>query len=329
MAANNAASSSSSLCNKISNLSIIILFHQSPLAYPPIIPKTSPYPLPSTPNSQLRFHLTPLFPSHFRPFSSVYDGLELEDDTPNSDEEYPELEFAQVVVHNELKRPKVPGSGGSAGRLYVGSLPYFINSTQLAEVFAEAGKVISVEVIHDKVTDKSRGFGFVTMETFEEAKEAIRKFDGSQVAGRTIKVNFPEVPRGGEKELMGPKIRELNRNFVDSPHKIYAGNLGWGLTSQALKSAFANQPGVLSAKVIYERDTGRSRGFGFVTFETAEAAASALDTMNGVEVEGRPLRLNIATDRGAAQASPPLPEVVIEAVDMMSCLLALTHRELF
>uniref|UniRef100_A0A803QN38 RRM domain-containing protein n=1 Tax=Cannabis sativa TaxID=3483 RepID=A0A803QN38_CANSA len=315
MAANNAASSSSSLCNKISNLSITHSLPPIPTRISTHYPKNLTIPL--TLNTQFpNFASISLLssPPHFRPFSSVYDGLELEDDTPNSDEEYPELEFAQVVVHNELKRPKVPGSGGSAGRLYVGSLPYFINSTQLAEVFAEAGKVISVEVIHDKVTDKSRGFGFVTMETFEEAKEAIRKFDGSQVAGRTIKVNFPEVPRGGEKELMGPKIRELNRNFVDSPHKIYAGNLGWGLTSQALKSAFANQPGVLSAKVIYERDTGRSRGFGFVTFETAEAAASALDTMNGV-VEGRPLRLNIATDRGAAQASPPLPEVVIEAVD--------------
>lgn len=103
-----------------------------------------------------------------------------------------------------------------------------------------------------------------------------------QVGGRTIKVNFPEVPRGGEREVLGPKIRNSNKSFVDSPHKLYAGNLGWGLTSQALRDAFADQPGVLSAKVIYERDTGRSRGFGFVSFETAEAAQSAFDAMNGV-----------------------------------------------
>ncbi|XP_062112392.1 RNA-binding protein CP33, chloroplastic [Humulus lupulus] len=313
MAATNAASSSS-LCNKISNLSITHSLAPIPTRISTHYSKNLTKHL--TLNTQFpNFASISLLssPPHFRRFSSVYDGLELEDDTPSSDEECLEPEVAQVVGE-EAKKPKVSGSGGSAGRLYVGSLPYFINSTQLAEVFAEAGNVISVEVIHDKVTDKSRGFGFVTMETFEEAKEAIRKFDGSQVAGRTIKVNFPEVPRGGEKELMGPKIREINRNFVDSPHKIYAGNLGWALTSQALKSAFATQPGVLSAKVIYERDTGRSRGFGFVTFETAEAAQSALTAMNGMEVEGRPLRLNIATDRGAAQASPPSP-VVTEVVD--------------
>ncbi|CAN1306687.1 RNA-binding protein CP33, chloroplastic, partial [Linum perenne] len=70
--------------------------------------------------------------------------------------------------------------------------------------------------------------------------------------------------------------------FIDSPHKVYAGNLGWTVTSEVLKQAFAGQPGYLSAKVSYERDTGRSRGFGFVSFETAEDAEAALNTMNGV-----------------------------------------------
>lgn len=97
-----------------------------------------------------------------------------------------------------------------------------------------------------------------------------------------MRVNFPEVPRGGEKEVMAPKIRSSYKGFVDSPHKIYAGNLGWGLTSQGLIDAFANQTGLLSAKVIYERDTGRSRGFGFVSFESDENAEAALNAMNGV-----------------------------------------------
>lgn len=103
-----------------------------------------------------------------------------------------------------------------------------------------------------------------------------------QIGGRTVKVNFPEVPKGGERLVMGPKIRNNYKAFVDSPHKIYAGNLGWGLTSQGLRDAFAGQPGFLSAKVIYERDTGRSRGFGFVTFETDEDVRAALSAMNGV-----------------------------------------------
>ncbi|KAK3227033.1 hypothetical protein Dsin_006895 [Dipteronia sinensis] len=157
------------------------------------------------------------------------------------------------------------------------------------------------------------------MKSMEEAKEAIRLFDGSLIGGRTVKVNFPEVPRGGERTIMGPKIKRGGERdvmepriqnsyhgYIDSPHKIYAGNLGWGLSSQGLRDVFADQPGLLSAKVIYERDSGRSRGFGFVSFETAEDAESALNALNGVEVEGRPLRLNIAAER--ASSPPPTME---------------------
>lgn len=81
---------------------------------------------------------------------------------------------------------------------------------------------------------------------------------------------------------MTPKIRSSYQGYVDSPYKIYAGNLSWGLTSQGLREAFAEQPGFLSAKVVYDRDSGRSRGFGFITFSSAEEVESALNAMNEV-----------------------------------------------
>ncbi|URD83064.1 33 kDa ribonucleoprotein [Musa troglodytarum] len=175
-----------------------------------------------------------------------------------------------------------------------------MTSAQLAEIFSEAGTVETAvvaarslgvaltihfvwrshQVVYDRVTERSRGFAFVTMASVEEANEAIRMFDGSQVGGRTVKVNFPEVPRGGEREVLRPRMR--SRGFVDSPYKVYAGNLGWSLTSQALRDAFFSQPGLLGAKVIFDRDTGRSRGFGFVSFASAEECQAAIEAMNGV-----------------------------------------------
>lgn len=224
-------------------------------------------------------------------------------DSTESQQEEPQPNTLTFGKAEQEEEQKVSDSN-DAGRLYVGNLPYSITNSQLAELFGEAGTVASVEIVYDRVTDRSRGFAFVTMGSVEDAKEAIRMFDGAQVGGRTVKVNFPEVPKGGERLVMGPKIRNNYRGFIDSPHKIYAGNLGWGLTSQGLREAFAEQPGVLSAKVIYERDSGRSRGFGFVSFETAESASAALDVMNGVEVHGRPLRLNLAEAR-----TPSFPPV--------------------
>lgn len=198
----------------------------------------------------------------------------------------------------------------------MGNLPYSMTSSELSRVFGEAGRVASVQIVYDRVTDRSRGFGFVTMASVEDAKEAIRMFDGSLVGGRTVKVNFPEVPRGGEREVMGPSIRDSYRGFVDSPNKIYAGNLPWGLTSQGLRDAFADQPGLLSAKVIYERDSGRSRGFGFISFASAEDAESALNAMNGVEVDGRPLRLNLAAERAPPVSPQPL-EITEDSLDSL------------
>ncbi|KAM0045381.1 putative RNA recognition motif domain, nucleotide-binding alpha-beta plait domain superfamily [Helianthus debilis subsp. tardiflorus] len=213
-----------------------------------------------------------------------------------------ELENDDVFEEEEEEEdePESP----EAGKLYVGNLPYAITSAELAQIFGEAGDVDAVEIVYDRVTDRSRGFAFITMASVQEAKEAIRMFNGSQIGGRTVKVNFPEVPRGGEREVMGPKIRKSNRDFIESPYKIYAGNLSWIITSEKLKDAFADQPGLLSAKVIYEKQSGRSRGFGFVTFGSPEAAESALNAMNGVEVEGRPLRLNLAAGNAETSRSP-------------------------
>ncbi|KAL1199867.1 RNA-binding protein CP33 [Cardamine amara subsp. amara] len=224
---------------------------------------------------------------------------EIESSLEEEEEEEVEEEDADV-------KETTQASGGEEGRLYVGNLPYTITFSELSQLFGEAGNVVDVQIVYDKVTDRSRGFGFVTMGSIEEAKEAIQMFNSSQIGGRTVKVNFPEVPRGGEREVMRTKIRDNNRSYVDSPHKIYAGNLGWNLTSQGLKDAFADQPGVLGAKVIYERNAGRSRGFGFISFESAENVQSALSAMNGVEVEGRALRLNLASER--ATVSPLVAE---------------------
>ncbi|KAJ0714678.1 putative RNA recognition motif domain, nucleotide-binding alpha-beta plait domain superfamily [Helianthus annuus] len=212
-----------------------------------------------------------------------------------------ELENDDVFEEDdEESEPESP----EAGKLYVGNLPYAITSAELAQIFGEAGDVDAVEIVYDRVTDRSRGFAFITMASVQEAKEAIRMFNGSQIGGRTVKVNFPEVPRGGEREVIGPKIRKSNRDFIESPYKIYAGNLSWIITSEKLKDAFADQPGLLSAKVIYEKQSGRSRGFGFVTFGSPEAAEYALNAMNGVEVEGRPLRLNLAAGNADTSRSP-------------------------
>ena len=78
---------------------------------------------------------------------------------------------------------------------------------------------------------------------------------------------------------------------------IYVGNLSLSVTSGDLERLFAEDGGVSSARVIVDRDSGASRGFGFVEMESDAAARAAIDAMNDTEVEGRRLKVNEARER--------------------------------
>src|SRR5438309_8605975 len=79
--------------------------------------------------------------------------------------------------------------------------------------------------------------------------------------------------------------------------KLYVGNLSYGVTDSALEQMFAAHGTVQSAQVIMDRDTGRSKGFGFVEMKTEQEAQAAIAAMNGKEVEGRALTVNEAKPR--------------------------------
>ncbi len=78
--------------------------------------------------------------------------------------------------------------------------------------------------------------------------------------------------------------------------KIYVGNLPWSATETTLRELFGEVGEVHSATVISDRETGRSRGFGFIEMENADAD-KAISKLNGQEVDGRQLRINEARDR--------------------------------
>jgi RNA recognition motif-containing protein len=79
--------------------------------------------------------------------------------------------------------------------------------------------------------------------------------------------------------------------------KLFVGGLNFDTNDYGLKDAFARFGDIIEAKVINDRDTGRSRGFGFVTFSDAAAAQQAISEMNGATLDGRALKVNEAEER--------------------------------
>jgi len=87
-------------------------------------------------------------------------------------------------------------------------------------------------------------------------------------------------------------------------NKLFVGGLSWGTTDDGLRRAFEAYGDVTDAKVITDRETGRSRGFGFVTFAEAADAQSAMQAMDGSDLDGRSIRVNEANDRGGDRRGP-------------------------
>ena len=86
------------------------------------------------------------------------------------------------------------------------------------------------------------------------------------------------------------------KRVVDNK-KLFIGNLPWGITNDSLRDLFASVGEVVEAMVITDRMSGRSKGFGFVTFATEEAAQAAVAQLNEKEIEGRKIIVNVARPR--------------------------------
>jgi RNA recognition motif-containing protein len=79
--------------------------------------------------------------------------------------------------------------------------------------------------------------------------------------------------------------------------KLFVGGLAWGTDDEGLRAAFSGFGTVTEAKVISDRETGRSRGFGFVTFASSDQAQAAIAGMDGQDLDGRSVRVNEAQAR--------------------------------
>lgn len=87
-------------------------------------------------------------------------------------------------------------------KLFVGGLSYNTDVEEIRELFSQAGEVVSANIIKDKFSNQSRGFGFVEMATEEQAAEAIKRFNGAQLGGRNLVVN---ESRPQEKKSFGSR----------------------------------------------------------------------------------------------------------------------------
>lgn len=171
-------------------------------------------------------------------------------------------------------------------KLYIGNLGWDTSNEQLQEEFAAFGSPEECYVVMDRSTGESRGFGFVTYHSMEEAKQAVAGMNGKELDGRRIKVDISK-PKGTQSAAEPQGC------------KLYIGNLGYDTSAEDLKHQFAQYGELTDLTVVTDRETGSSRGFAFATYSSPEDASAAVRELDGFEVDGRQLRVNLSKPKEA------------------------------
>lgn len=99
-----------------------------------------------------------------------------------------------------------------------------------------------------------------------------------ELDGRSLRVNYgPPPPKRDDSSFRGSR----NASRFDNPNRIHVSNLAWGVDDLTLENLFREHGNVVEAKVVYDRESGRSRGFGFITYNSAEEVNNAIQSLDG------------------------------------------------
>ncbi|XP_075486980.1 28 kDa ribonucleoprotein, chloroplastic-like isoform X3 [Primulina tabacum] len=250
---------------------------ESPFSVVSSYPSTSPKLLAHWESlSSVRFHTTPFVPTvslkfplhnlHLLP--AKRNGFRLQSSVESANIE-------EKVEKSDTRR-----------KLFVLNLPWSFSVVDIKNLFGECGSVAHVEIIKQK-DGKNRGFAFVTMSSGDEAQAAIEKFDSYEVSSRIIRVQF-------SKRFKRPSPTPSVRPAREIVHKLYVSNLAWKVRSNSLREFISTSCNPLSVRVVFDNPSGKSAGYGFVSFSTKEEAEAAISVLDGKELLGRPIRLKFS-----------------------------------
>mgnify|MGYP003571979633 FL=1 len=184
--------------------------------------------------------------------------------------------------------PSIRKSG--VGNVFIKNLDKSIDNKALYDTFSAFGNILSCKIVTDD-NGGSKGYGFVHFETEEAAKSAIEKVNGMLLNGKKVFVGR-FMNRKERMEILGDKAKKFTN--------VYIKNFGDTFDDEKLKSLFDGYGGIVSAKVM--AGDGKSKGFGFVSFEDAETAQKAVDELNGKDIDGRELYVGRAQKKAERQA---------------------------
>ncbi|KHN37596.1 Polyadenylate-binding protein RBP45B, partial [Glycine soja] len=190
-----------------------------------------------------------------------------------------------------------PASADEVRTLWIGDLQYWMDENYLYTCFAHTGEVTSVKVIRNKQTSQSEGYGFIEFNSRAGAERILQTYNGAIMpnGGQSFRLNWATFSAG-----------ERSRHDDSPDYTIFVGDLAADVTDYLLQETFrARYNSVKGAKVVIDRLTGRTKGYGFVRFSDESEQVRAMTEMQGVLCSTRPMRIGPASNKTPTTQSQP------------------------
>ncbi|XP_041804923.1 RNA-binding protein 39a isoform X1 [Chelmon rostratus] len=172
-----------------------------------------------------------------------------------------------------------------------------IRPRDLEEFFSAVGKVRDVRMISDRNSRRSKGIAYIEFVEANSVPLAIG-LTGQRLLGVPIIVQASQA----EKNRAAAAANNLQKG-TSGPMRLYVGSLHFNITEEMLRGIFEPFGRIESIQLMMDSETGRSKGYGFITFADAECAKKALEQLNGFELAGRPMKVGHVTERTDASTA--------------------------
>jgi len=197
-------------------------------------------------------------------------------------------------------------------RLYLGNLSYDADESSLEELFKGVGTVRSVEIVYNRHTHRSKGFGFIEMQSISEAKRAVEELHDQPFMGRNLVINGANSKpkedrpprerkpreekatedRGNRRENRGEKRERPSSS--NSKSRLHVANISYEVDESSLEEHFKGIGHIRRVEIAYNSQTHQSKGFGFVEMKNADDAQRAIEVLNDQPFMGRKIAVSLA-----------------------------------
>ncbi|GAQ90030.1 RNA-binding protein Musashi [Klebsormidium nitens] len=171
-------------------------------------------------------------------------------------------------------------AGIDQGKIFVGGLSWDTSTEGLRNHFAKYGNITDAVIMKDRITGRPRGFGFVTFDNQDSVNRVLE--EKHRIDGRDVEVKSA-VPREASQGLRGPRTK-----------KIFVGGLPASATEDVLKEHFGAYGTIVDVVIMQDHTTGRSRGFGFLTFDNEAVVDTILSSNKVHEIDNKQVEVKKA-----------------------------------